>query len=482
MEHRKLLTRFRLRLLGHCLLRCLLWGMAIGAAALFLCSFVWHLLLKQPATVWLLGSFGIGFMVGTIPCLIKHFPTRKRTARRLDQTGLQERAGTMLAYEKKEGLLPQLQRKDAGEHIKNTPTKVLKMAFPFRAVISCMICLALAVTMVALPYDLFAPKEDTAAIAQEEQIRAMVDDLRQQVRDAQLTAAAEAELQALLDQLEKDLLATDNELERAALIQQAQQNIEETLFFSISRYAIGRALQNYTLTEGLGIQISGDQPTFIAEPMDQLYKDITGPTKQISRLSNNIANALEESGIDPYDALYIAFQNFSTGLSDMLSYTEGPDATPAWTYEDLRFLFEMAEESILAALEEQAHTEGEMENLSTSMSASLESLLEQSAGEVMKTEKQPQQGGANNQSGSQNPSGGSDGNPSGTPVGGLFDSGESNSGPTTMLEGIYDPVSGDVTYGEVFAAYYAQYLEALDAGEIPEELRPYFERYFSSLS
>jgi hypothetical protein len=345
-----------------------------------------------------------------------------------------------------------------------------------------MLCLALAVTIAALPYDLFAPKEDTAAIAQEEQIRAMVDDLRQQVRDAQLTAAAEAELQALLDQLEKDLLATDNELERAALIQQAQQNIEETLFFSISRYAIGRALQNYTLTEGLGKQISGDQPTFISEPMDQLYEDITGPTKQINRLSNNLANALEESGIDPYDSLYIAFQNFSIGISDMLNYTEGPDFTPAWTYEDLRFLFDVAEENILAALEEQAHTEGEMENLSTSLNATLDSLLEQSAGEVMTTEKQPQQGGANNQSSSQNPSGGSDGNPSGTPVGGMFDSGESNSGPTMMLEGIYDPVSGDVTYGEVFAAYYAQYLEALDAGEIPDELRPYFERYFSSLS
>lgn len=481
MEHRKLLRRFRLRLLGHCLLRATLWGVAIGAAALFVCSLVWHLLLKEPAAVWLLGSLGIGFAFGFIPSFIKHFPTRRRTAKRLDQAGLQERAGTMLAYEKKDGLLVQLQRQDAKLHIENTETKKLTMAFPLKAVIAGMLCVTLATTMVLLPYDLFAPRDaDPAAAAQEEQIRALIDDLRQQVKDAQLTAAAEAELQALLDQLEKDLLATDNDLERAALIQQAQENIQETLMYTISRYAIGRAMMGYTLTEGLGKQISGDQPTFLSEPMDQLLEDVTGPTKQISRLSNNLTNALADSGIDSGDMLYNAVNNFAVGLKDMLNYTEGPEAEAAWTYDDLAFLFEIAEENMLAALEEQAHTEGEMENLSSSMTLSLESLLEQGGGEL--TLNEGQQNGANNQSGSQNPSGGSDGSPTGTPSGGLFDSGESNSGPTTMLEGIYDPVSGSVTYGEVFAAYYAQYLEALDAGQIPEELRPYFERYFSSLS
>ena len=50
-----------------------------------------------------------------------------------------------------------------------------------------------------------------------------------------------------------------------------------------------------------------------------------------------------------------------------------------------------------------------------------------------------------------------------------------------MTEGIYDPVSGSVTYGEVFAAYYAQYLEALEAGEVPEDLQEIIDQYFSAL-
>lgn len=479
MEHRKLLRRFRLRLLGHCLLRASLWGIAIGGAAVFICSFVWHLLYREPAAVWLWSSLGIGFASGFIPSFIKHFPTRNRTAKRLDRAGLQERAGTMLAYEKKDGLLVELQRQDAKLHIEKTQTKTLTMDFPYKAVITCMICVALGFTMAVLPYDLFMPKAEAAAAAEDEQIRALIDDLRQQIREAELNAEAMAELEALLDQLEQDLLAADSDLERAALVQQAQESIQDTLYMTISRYAIGKALQEYTLTEPLGIQLCSKTSPDIHGAMNDMESSVSGPSKQLTRLSNNLTNALEDSGIDPYDMLYGALAEFAQGLTDMAHYTEGPDDTPAWTSEDLSFLFDLAEENILMALEEQAILEGEMSDLSNGISSSLNQLLDEQTGEGTFA-----QGGdsGQNQSTGGNPSGGSEGTASGTPSGGLFDSGESNSGPTTMLEGIYDPVSGSVTYGEVFAAYYAKYLEALDAGQIPEELRPYFERYFSSLS
>lgn len=478
MESKKLLGRFRLRLLGHCLLHSGLWGVAIGAAAAFICSLIWHLLLRAPEPIWLWGSLGIGFGLGFLPSFIKHFPTPRRTARRLDRAGLQERAGTMLAFEKKEGLLVQLQRQDAKVHIQQTETGRLQMAIPVKALICCALCVCLCATMVLLPYDLFAPKSDTAAAAEDEQIRALIDNLRQQVRDAQLSAAAEAELQALLDQLEKDLLATDNDLERAALVQQAQDSIEESLLMTISRYAIGRALQGYTLTENLGIQLGSKDSPDIPGAMDDMERDISGPTKQLTRLSNNLVNALADSGIDSADQLYTALAEFAQGLDDLAHYTEGPDDTPAWTQSDLSFLFDVAEENILMALEEQAILEGEIGQLNGSISSSLDQLLDQQDGEAVVNEGQQ----GTSQSGGGNPSGGDNGTPSGTPSGGLFDSGDSNSGPSTMLEGIYDPISGNVTYGEVFAAYYAQYLEALDAGKIPDELRPYFERYFSSLS
>ena len=50
-----------------------------------------------------------------------------------------------------------------------------------------------------------------------------------------------------------------------------------------------------------------------------------------------------------------------------------------------------------------------------------------------------------------------------------------------MIESIYDPVSGNVSYGEVFAVYYAEYLKALEAGDVPPELQKIIDQYFSTL-
>ncbi len=481
MEYKKLLGRFRWRLFWQALVRSVLWGLTAGAAALFISSLIWHLLIKTPPFIWIFGGFFAGFIVGFIPCMCLHFPTKRRTATRLDETGLQERVGTMLEFHKQKGLMVELQRQDAAEHIQATAVKKLRLHISLKELLAFLIAAALCTAMLLIPYDLLAPppEKPEEVSAWENQVHTMIDDLRQQIRDSHLSAEAQAELEAILAQLEQDLLNADSELEQAALIQQAQEDMQDVLYNTVTRRIIGRALQQYDLTTALGAQICADLPWEISDEMDNLLRDITGPTKQLTKLSNNIGNALEISGVDPTDRLYMAFYDFSTGLVDMVNYTDGPDATPAWTMSDLEFLFELAEQRIIEALEEQSHDEAEVANMDGLISSGLQSLMEEAGMETA-----PQQGGQQQSIGQSNkqPQSGGDGNSSGTPVGGLFDSGDSNSERTTMLEGIYDPLSGDVTYGEVFAAYYAQYLQALDAGEIPEDLRPYFERYFSSLS
>ena len=51
-----------------------------------------------------------------------------------------------------------------------------------------------------------------------------------------------------------------------------------------------------------------------------------------------------------------------------------------------------------------------------------------------------------------------------------------------MTEGIYDPISGNTSYGKVFAAYYAEYLNAVKNGQVSDELKEIIDRYFSSLA
>jgi hypothetical protein len=49
-------------------------------------------------------------------------------------------------------------------------------------------------------------------------------------------------------------------------------------------------------------------------------------------------------------------------------------------------------------------------------------------------------------------------------------------------EEIYDPFSGSVSYGEVLAAYYAEFLNALKEGTLPTDIKEFVEQYFASLS
>jgi hypothetical protein len=72
-----------------------------------------------------------------------------------------------------------------------------------------------------------------------------------------------------------------------------------------------------------------------------------------------------------------------------------------------------------------------------------------------------------------------DGEASGNPNGNVAGNGKPQE--DTRIEGFYDPVSGSVGYGKVFDAYYAEYLKALKAGEVSEELQKLMNAYFSQL-
>ena len=237
MEHKHLLRRFRIKLMGQALVRSALWGLTAGAAALFVCSLWWHLRIKTPPLIWLIGSFAAGFLIGFIPCMWLYFPTRRRTAARLDETGLQERAGTMLAFRKQEGLMVELQRKDAAAHISATSLKKLRLRISLKELLALGISAVLCAGMLLIPYDLLAPPPEKPAevSAWEKQVHSMIDDLRQQIQDSYLTAEEQAALEAILAQLEQDLLSTDSQLEQAALIQQAEEDMQDVLYNSISR-------------------------------------------------------------------------------------------------------------------------------------------------------------------------------------------------------------------------------------------------------
>ena len=60
--------------------------------------------------------------------------------------------------------------------------------------------------------------------------------------------------------------------------------------------------------------------------------------------------------------------------------------------------------------------------------------------------------------------------------------GEGADGPVTKTEPVYDPISGFVPYGDVFSAYYREYLKSAENGEIPFEAEEAAKAYFNELN
>ncbi len=486
MDQPSLFRPFWWRLLGQALLRALLVGVTAGAGTVFLLSLIFHILLRPTDWKLFLILSGVAFGACFLAVLILLFPTKKTVAKRLDEAGLQERAGTMLAFRKQSGFLVRLQRQDAISHIRKADPKILGKPLPKRLLICCGLCLCLSVTMLLLPHDVFAPASYNEETARRQQVADLIEDLRQKVRDAELAEELEKELLAMLDQLEKELLAAQSELDQAALVEQAQKAISEKIIFTQTRHVIGKALQEFSLTAPLGQQFCSDDPANIGTHMDELENHVTNSTPQIARLSSNILSSLESSGVMRADALYYAMEGFANELDGLFKPVmpadpELPEAPPEQTPPiDIPSVFREAETAILEALTEQLHMEEDAADTAASITAGL--------GDFLKNEEDPlltQSGQTSSGGSSEGSSSGGSGNGStdylGPAIGGLTDS---NFVATVdkMLDPIYDPISGSVTYGEVFAAYYAEYLAALEKGDIPEELLPYLERYFSALS
>ena len=53
---------------------------------------------------------------------------------------------------------------------------------------------------------------------------------------------------------------------------------------------------------------------------------------------------------------------------------------------------------------------------------------------------------------------------------------------TVRTEGIYDPVSGYVPYGDVFALYFSDYIKSLEDSDLSEDEQNMLDEYFSALS
>jgi len=474
MNFNKLLHKFKRRLIGETLLNALLSGVFLSAVAVFFISLIYHILATN-APGWMLRvACPVAFSYGSIFSFIQHYPTNKKTATRIDETGLQERISTMLEFHAQNEDIYQLQRTDALHHLNQTKPSRLKF-LPFgKELLCCLIALLAAIIITHIPYDIW--KTDMAATGITEDQLQIIDDLIAQLKEESAKLSVEPEtkdtLSRMISQLEKNLKESESDLELVAHIEDARQQTKDTLQPYLSLYQIGEALQRYELTFSLGEGISFCDGHAVSAALTDYLIHLSEDIPLITTLSDTINAALLDSGVPSEDRLFRALNQFAVNLLAALNSDD--------IYSALSHAVDTAEEDILAILGNQAGIESKKNLLDDILAKAKDRLLGINPD---LPEYQPPEIDMPESSGGEPPEGE---NQEGQPEGEMPEDGEGDipgegSDTPGMIESIYDPVSGNVSYGEVFAVYYAEYLKALEAGNVPPELQKIIDQYFSTL-
>ena len=472
----KLLRPFRNKMFWESAIKAAISSLALGALGVFLTALINRILIR-PDSLILLTAVGAGiFAIAFLLFFFLGWPTEKKVAKRIDALGLQERATTMVEFRASEATLAQLQRQDAAAHIDKTSPKQLRMRIGKGRVILCAVSICLAVLMLAIPYniiDLLKPPPSPEEVRQQ-MLREMIQDLRENAQAAEFDDSIQDALQEILDELEADLQNAQSDLERAAEIQEAIEQLQQQAARITTRHKIGKALQKFELTKALGKGISDNRHIDISAALDVLENALLADTTLVLELNQTIVSALVDSEVDENDLLYRAVARL---MYPLLLLDVDADSYP----EDLHAVFEDAETAIIDALKQQTAAEQQINEMQNTLRDTMDRMLgnqrrdpdqeksenkdEQTEGEKPSDEKSQQDTPeATGPQGPQQPP-----------------SGSSGKQQQIMTEGIYDPVLGKATYGEVFATYYAKYLQDLENQKIPEDLQPILDRYFAEL-
>ena len=488
MDIKSLFAAFRRRLLLEALVRSFLVSLTAGAAAVSIVSLAGHIAQTEPHAGLLWGiSGGASAASFVLVFFLILRPTEKKAARRIDRIGLQERVGTMLEYRNDPSDIARIQRTDAVHCLGRILPEQMPWDFRKKEIVLCFVSLCLAALMLLLPYDfrLFGITVSADAGEQMQIVRDLIEELRENLRQSELEKAEREALEELIRELEEKLREeAESRLKQAAEMQEAARDLQEMLEEGITRDEIGEALQRYELTEKLGDAIRRGDSEAVSEALDELENALNEDPSKTGELAEDLRRALEEAGTDAEDPLHAALEEFA---SDLEKIEEQGLEDEAFSGE-LGEAFEKAEDAIRSALERQAALEEELGQMRDALERAKDEMLGNEPGE------QPGEGEGTGEGegerpgempGERMPQGGmpggelpADGRGNGTgsgEAGGeeLYD---------RMTEPIYDPYSGSVAYGEVFASYYAEYLDAVESGEVPQELQDIMDAYFDALN
>ena len=456
MNIKTALKPFKRRLNAEAILRASLSAGLIAAGVAILLEGAHILLPWLIPELWIILIFAGVFAVSMgLLFLLAYRPTKQSLARRLDELGLSERVETMLELEQSDTPAAKLQREDTVNRLRQVPPKSLRLRVSKRQAILCAVLLTCAATLFFVPEINLFSRHD------------VIDRLHQLLDDSEVTGDLHDDLSQIIDDLEDQLKDAKNEQDYAEDLKDAQESVQNRVDQEITKDEIGAALQKFEDLRALGEAIADGNQYGVSKALDGLQELMAGDPIMQRTIADQIQDALEMSGTSPEDSLHQALKNMENGLRD--------------TAQALERVMDRAEAEIHAALRDQ-HAAGVL-------GQQMEDALKNARPSGSEAESQPPSSqesttgdASENPNGDQpgeGPAGDNEGDDKNGPAG--DGSGQGN-GLTHMKDMISDPSSGDlIQYGDVYAAYMADFLQQAENGTLPPKVVEAMNAYLESL-
>lgn len=406
----------------------------------------------------LLAFLGV-FVGGTgLSFLIVYRPTKRDTARRLDGLGMSERVETMLEYEQSTAPAACLQREDTIDRLCGIKKKDLKFKISKTLSVLCVVFVVCATVLLFLP--------EINAFSR----HPIINQLNEMVADANISEEFKEDLEEIIEELDEKLENSENDGERDQAIEDAMGQIDESVDKENSKKELGGLLQGYDGLKALGEAIQKGDKEGVSSALDQLKQDMAEDPEKQQSVADQLESALNESQTDGSNDLREALENMKNGHQNSQIPTD----------ETL----DKAEGEINDALDKQQNAQ----NMGEQMKEQLGNNMSSGQGQENEgAQEEGQSGGEGSSEGSsggdENSSGNNDSMDNGSGSGGQGAGlgGGVGGGQTNMKDQIYDPQAGEVKYGEVYAAYVADFLAQAENGELPEDVVEAMNAYLESL-
>lgn len=516
MNYKKLLApylwRLRLEALAKSLLAGLIVGFAFGVVATVWCRYA---IIERDILTMMLYSIYVALAFTPVAYLF-YRPNIKKAAKRVDKTGLFDRASTMLALQDDDSYIASVQREDAVARLKKVKASKIPFNITYKplAAIGAMIVALSLVSMIpyrTLQVDAAPIPEE---IVQESRIIAnLIAQLRTLIEEADVPEDIKLELTTIVDELEASVDDYDTTLEKAAKISEARTKILNIINrISSDTDTIGGILAEDEATKELGEAITSKDSEKLTQAIENIRNEMFNVPEEereqwFKDMAEKLNSAIEQAGgIDEEnpDPILGALKDLAdafAGAGEM--YEDETIENPGDAAAGMGGLgLSDAEQTITEENEKQNQIEEGLKDIIGAIEDARDELFgtdgETEDDEVTTDDPvtDDENGDENTGTEDENGPGGEGVGPGGEEdedddesffdpgsLGGSFGDDDYELTEDDFNREIYEQiiVGGDVNYKDVYLDYYASALEAIARSEIPDDLKDVIINYFTSL-